>query len=617
MVSCHSSSCLGSNVVLLLSLLGALCVVDAAQFNPVDNLFQNFKGPVATVRSQPQLQHQQEENQRQQQEPQSPLENSTFETSSSSSTGKQFIPPRDPFAPTPEEREAERLARRERQRERRAKVQEAMKKVSPSSQKVNKGGGFERVSNEEFQLLQQEHPEFRKLWGGGNKQSSHMIQYADPGDDYDMWQQAYRMLGGFIDCDHQKSEGSGDHNNEDNNDQEANNGACSRWMMWASYVDPNYQGYGYDEYFGDEPVGVLDCHKPDTEWVLLGVYRQEFYQFIEQISKHLWAIDEYEYVVALAGLAYMTDEDCFYVGNSNDGTAIYAGVAPKPYGEYVMALYTDDYCLVPNDNLGMTFDDFGLQNEIDLGSKDATDDDSYSWAYDWWYDTQEYTLTQLNDVYDQYKFCTSCIDYPTYQDGYVIGDTGTDDDDLINQCWKFYSHDSFPCEADCIALGHSQGTILSVTVGNKMYGQPLQAFYSDVEIETSNGAFAAESKFTRLLANAFVTFSFIVFVATFLAFAVARRSRYRESRGSKSRRLLDDDGEGRSTRKKKKSSSSSRRDQDGDGLFRSDRSRKSRSKSSKRKSSKSSSRQDEDGYEPPRRSRSRKRTSSKSRVEDF
>jgi hypothetical protein len=380
------------------------------------------------------------------------------------------------------------------------------------------------------------------------------------------------------------------------------------------YVDPNYQGYGYDEYFGDEPVGVLDCHKPDTEWVLLGVYRQEFYQFIEQISKHLWAIDSYEYVVALAGLAYMTDEDCFYVGNSNKGQSIYAGVAPQPYGGFQMALYTDEYCLQPDTSLGMTYDDFGLQNEVNLGSKDQTDDDSHSWAYDWWYDTQEYTLTQLNEVYEQYMFCTSCIDYPTYQDGYVIGDTGMDDDDLINQCWKFYSHDSFPCEADCIALGHSQGTILSVSIGNKMYGQPLQEFYSDMEIETNNGKFAKESKFTRLLANTFVTFSFIVFVATFLAFAVARRSRYRESRGSKSRRLLDDDDDRRSRRKSK-----SRGGSDGDGLFRSDRSRKSRSKSSKRRPSsagRTSSRQDDD-YEPPRRSRSKKRSSSQKRAEDF
>jgi hypothetical protein len=68
----------------------------------------------------------------------------------------------------------------------------------------------------------------------------------------------------------------------------------------VQYVNPNYQGYEYKEYFGDSPYSKLDCHASDTEWKLLGVYRQEFYQYIEQISKHLWAIDDYEYVVALA-----------------------------------------------------------------------------------------------------------------------------------------------------------------------------------------------------------------------------------------------------------------------------------------------------------------------------
>lgn len=331
-------------------------------------------------------------------------------------------------------------------------------------------------------------------------------------------------------------------------------------------------------------------------------------------------------MVALAGLAYMTDSDCFYVGNDNSGNGLYAGVAPQPQGAYQMGLYTDAQCLTLDTSSGMTYDDFGMQNDIDLGSKDATDDDGYSWAYDWWYDSQEYTLTQLNEVYEQYMYCTSCIDYPTYQDGYVIGDDGMDDDDLINQCWKFYSHDSFTCEADCIALGHSQGTILSVTVGNKMYGEPLESFYSSVEVETSGGTVAKESKLTRMMANVFVTFSFIVFVATFLAFAVARRSRYRESRSSKSRRLLDDDrgGDGKYRSRRSSSRRSSSRKRDDDGLFRSkdEKSRKNRSKSSSRRKSGSRKTGARDDYDnPPRRSsrsRSRgKRSSSRARTDDF
>lgn len=368
----------------------------------------------------------------------------------------------------------------------------------------------------------------------------------------------------------------------------------------------------------------------------MGVYRQEFYQFIEQISKHVWAIDEYEYVVALAGLAYMTDDDCFQVGYASDGTTvIYAGVSPLAYGKFQMALYTDSSCLYPNEDLGMTFDDFGLTSDMSLSSQDdgdggGGDEDSE----EWWEASQEYLLTNLNDVYESFKYCTSCIDYPTYQDGYVIGDDGTDDDDLINQCWKFYSHDSFTCEADCIALGHSQGTIVSVDAGGKVYGSILSAYYQDSAARSEAAQMAAaangteETAFGRLLANAFVTFSFIVFVATFLAFAVARRSRYRESRNSKTRRLLADDDDGRSRSRKSVRSKSRTRDkgkgEEGDGLFRSSTGRKSRSKSNSGSKSNRRSRsrgQSDADYDPPKsQSRSRsKRSGSKSRRhgEDF
>jgi Flp pilus assembly protein TadB len=120
---------------------------------------------------------------------------------------------------------------------------------------------------------------------------------------------------------------------------------------------------------------------------------------------------------------------------------------------------------------------------------------------------------------------------------------------------------------------------------------------------------------TRLMANVFVAFSFIVFVATFLAFAVARRSRQREKRSSKRRRLLDEDGKSRSSRR--------RRGADSDGLYRSSRSksadRRPRSKSARSSRSKSAStsrRHPEDGtYEPPKRSSSR--SGSRRALDDF
>lgn len=388
-------------------------------------------------------------------------------------------------------------------------------------------------------------------------------------------------------------------------------------QLFFQYVDPNYQGNGYYEYFGDNPVGKLDCHNPNTQWQLLGVYRQEFYQFIEQISKHLWAYYEYDYVVALAGLAYMTKYECFQVGKSNKGEAIYASVAPKPYGKFEMALYTDAYCLTPNDSTGYTYDDLA-GNYNGNGNNNNQNNNYQDGDYaEWWEDTQEYTFTQLNDVYEPFKYCTSCIDYPTYQDGYVIGDTGMDDDDLINQCWKFYSHNSYPCESDCVAMANAQGTILSVTVGDKMYGQTLSDFYSSnsgaqSSTKQSSASSGQESQFSRLLANVFVTFSFIVFVATFLAFAVARRSRYRESRSSRSRRLLD--GEDETSPRSKRSSRSKSKD-GGDGLFRSASRKSSRSKSRSKSKQKSAATDKDDDYEQPRRSS--RRSSSRGRVDDF
>lgn len=329
----------------------------------------------------------------------------------------------------------------------------------------------------------------------------------------------------------------------------------------------------------------------------------------------MWAIDDYEYIVARAGLMYMTDYDCYQVGEDSNGNAIRAGIQPMSNGQYQMALYTDDLCLTPDDSVG-TYDDYVAQTDVDLGSKDQGDGQADD-LYDWWYDSQEYTLTNLNAVYEEFMYCTPCMDYPTYQDGYFIGDYGTDDDDVINQCWKFHSHDSYICEAECIAMGHAQGSINQVVFGDNVFGSKVQGSQYSSESSGSRADVLVESSWSRIMANAFLTFSFLLFVATFLAFAVARRSRYRESRSSKSRRLLDDghvddDGGHRSVRsrrsrsRKKRGGSSSRRSSsrkavekdEGDGLFRASdaeddrRSRSHRSKSrggSKRGRSKSGS----------------------------
>jgi len=431
-------------------------------------------------------------------------------------------------------------------------------------------------------------------WGGNSVQtnaydiSNYMM---DPGGEYDEWQQAYRTLGAFVDCDH---DWGGSHSGDNNGGDRG----CNRWMMWAAYIDPNYQGGGYDEYHQDvddayyqqdeegNKYGSLDCHLSSTEWMLLGVYRQEFYQYLEQISKHLWAGDEWEYIVALSALEYIGDDECEAVGYDNNASPLYAAVQPLSMGYFQMGLYSDENCLYPMDldELGYTYDDFYNGGDRKLANDDGAyqgDDDYY-----WWNHAQEYTLADANEVYDTFKYCTLCIDYPTYQDGEINGDSGYDDDDLINQCWKFYSHDSFTCGAECIRSGHAQGGITNLKFGENYFGTPFtDETYSDSDSSSSSSSSARSSsqesdgnflfsreKLDRLKANVFVTFAGILFIATFLAFSVARSSselpqsalspkrRRRKSKSGKTTELLpDEEGTSRDERRRRRRRSKHRR----------------------------------------------------------
>lgn len=337
----------------------------------------------------------------------------------------------------------------------------------------------------------------------------------------------------------------------------------------------------------------------------------------------------------------MTDDECFGVGYDENGGQLYADVQPTEGGSFQMGLYSDAQCIQLNTQTSYTYDDFAEGSELDLGSKDATDDDAFhQQAYSYWQETQEYTLANLNTVYNDFKFCTSCVDYPTYQDGYFIGDDGTDDDDLINQCWKFYSHDSFNCDADCIAMGAEQGSISWIQYNGKQFGTLIDGQYDPDHQNNvlgndglSSGGTSATSGahgMDRLKANLFLTFAGIVFVATFLAFAVARGSskkKKKSSSRSRSRRLLDADyGGSDSRRTSSRSQSRSRKSSDAKSVRSSRSKSKSRSstgKSVKSSRSKSRSRRSSSEYEPPTsssksksRSQSRSRRSSSRRNDD-
>jgi len=309
----------------------------------------------------------------------------------------------------------------------------------------------------------------------------------------------------------------------------------------------------------------------------------------------------------------MGEDNCQGPYYDDNGHEVYFGPMPLAGASLMMGAYSDDQCLYPHEYTTATYDSFFQSEGVNLGSKDQGQDDAtYSQITTWWYQAQEYTMTYFNEVYSDYKYCTTCIDYPTYQDGYFIGDSGTDDDDLINQCWKFYSHDSYDLPADGLAQGAMQGGFTRVTMNGASFGEVFDGQYSSGYSSRSSStaekkAATAAQRMERLKANMYLTLAGIIFVATFLAFAVARGSskKKKASSRSRSRRLLDADygadssSRHRSSSRAKSSRSTSRSNS------------KSRTSSSR---SKSRSRRSEDGeYRAPSSSGERSRSKSRSR----
>jgi hypothetical protein len=147
-----------------------------------------------------------------------------------------------------QELEEERQARKRRSLERKERMRKAFSDVPPPPTEM-----LQAVSQEEFQTMQQNIrlQENNEDNSNSNEQKSRQLSWfgrgsnsgistvsetylVDPSQAYDKWAQAYRMLGGYIDCDHKKDDD--DHHSGDNNNNNNNNGdvACSRWMIWAS-----------------------------------------------------------------------------------------------------------------------------------------------------------------------------------------------------------------------------------------------------------------------------------------------------------------------------------------------------------------------------------------------
>ena len=119
------------------------------------------------------------------------------------------------------QREQQSQERLERTREQRERAREKIATATP-----NDDSQLVRLTTAEVdRYSKQDQPWLRRVSSSGSN-----WHLASPGTTYEPWQQAYRTLGAFIDCDHSKSS----YQNRHNFNYNVNSNGCSRWMMWAS-----------------------------------------------------------------------------------------------------------------------------------------------------------------------------------------------------------------------------------------------------------------------------------------------------------------------------------------------------------------------------------------------
>ena len=128
--------------------------------------------------------------------------------------------------PTLEELNEERMARKQRAKERSERAREMLQSHQPDP------SDMKRMTKEQINRMEEEHPWMRRAAWGSSSGGEWADFLEDPSQEYDKWAQAYRFLGGYIDCDNDKSQGSGDRDRNDGNDNGIT--ACSRWMIWAA-----------------------------------------------------------------------------------------------------------------------------------------------------------------------------------------------------------------------------------------------------------------------------------------------------------------------------------------------------------------------------------------------
>lgn len=259
---------------------------------------------------------------------------------------------------------------------------------------------------------------------------------------YDGYQQAWRILGIYVDCSNYISASASSNNNNNNNNNK--NHGCQRYLVWASYVDLQYQGGGIGEYqfysattqtyddaaciaTNNERCAKMDCHERTSEtWSLMGIYKEAYYasEFFEQLFKHsgycVWDSNTYSFMQNRYG-SWPDNGGCVASATTNPTTNQPYYIDLKPGPNMTLTLYTDPMC----------YHEYAMSDD---SSDSALDVDSIIQKAGYLSSEQ---IQQFNDAMMPFHNCQPC---PAYNFGNTNEQYACDDAagyTNVNQCMKF------------------------------------------------------------------------------------------------------------------------------------------------------------------------------------
>ena len=249
-------------------------------------------------------------------------------------------------------------------------------------------------------------------------------------DEYDEYQQAWRLMGFIIDCNPMVDDDYYENGGSGSGDQGTEDG-CSRYVLWAAYVDLDYEGGGIGEYqhwnntssqwdtsacqySGSDRCAKMDCHLENTHFALLGFFKHKSYDdWMEQLFKHegicVWNDEEYAF---MSNAREAWPQGCIdtYTTSSDGTTEIYYDVKPIQGGDIEIGLYTDTQCIKEYQSTGSS-DPISVENILGNFFADVDGSGDNDNNYDFSDDTLDESMSRWSSAFAKFRVCQPCVAY--------------------------------------------------------------------------------------------------------------------------------------------------------------------------------------------------------------